>query len=174
VLGEDDLEERGAPVGVLLAEGLSLEEDRVGGVAGAGGRGAVEGGRPDAAVVQAAAAEQVLDGAQGEAQLQGEGVAVAALQVGPPEGVPDGLSNGARHGWLLGDPWPVNALPPTLSRAKPGVRIKRTTHCPVTGPLALRTEVLAIRRRRQADQALERAAEVALVGEAGGEGHLGQ
>jgi hypothetical protein len=71
MLGEDDADQVGPPVGVFLAEGLGLEDERGGGLR-AGGRPVV-GRRGDLAAGVAFQAEQVVDGAQGEVKALGQG-----------------------------------------------------------------------------------------------------
>jgi hypothetical protein len=101
VLGEDDADEFGSPFGVLAAEGLGPEEDGVGGEPPRGDRGAMVGGGRHGVVVAACPQEQILDGAEGEAEAPGEGLVVESLPlVGLPHGVPDPLAYRARHGIL--------------------------------------------------------------------------
>lgn len=101
MLGQDDADDVGAPVGVVPAQRLCLEEDGVVGQAKRGGiRAMVSGGGHDA-VIETRLAEQVLHGAKAEVETRGEGVAIQPFRlVGLPQGIPNRLVDGARHGGL--------------------------------------------------------------------------
>ena len=99
MLGQDDADKLGAPVGMVTTQRLRLKEDRIVSQALRGWSRAMVSGSGHAVVVQTSLAEQVLNGAKAEVETQGESVAVEPLSlVSLPQGVPDRLVNGARHG----------------------------------------------------------------------------
>jgi hypothetical protein len=96
---ENQAHQLGSPLGVFLAQGVDLLEQRVGG-AGARG-GPVVGRRGNLAAVVPSLAEQVVDGAQGEVKALGQGGGDRPALMGPEQGLADRGRNSAWHGRQL-------------------------------------------------------------------------
>jgi hypothetical protein len=108
MLGEDDANEFGAPVGMLATESLGLKKDGILGEASGGWIGATVGGGGHDTVVAAGPQEQVLDSAKGQAEAPDEGFTIESfLLVGLPNGPPDPLAYRARHDVPSSFPWLV-------------------------------------------------------------------
>jgi hypothetical protein len=95
MLGQDQANQFGSPVGVLLAEGLGLQEERRGGLR-AGGRPVI-GRRGNLPAVVASQAEQVVDCPQGESKALGQGLGGQPALAATKDGLTDRRRNGAWH-----------------------------------------------------------------------------
>jgi hypothetical protein len=99
VPGQDDADQFGPPVGVLLAEGLGLQDERRGGVRADGWP--VIGRRGDLSAVDASEAEQVVDGPQREVEALGQGLGGEAALAATEYGLTERRCNRAWHGKRL-------------------------------------------------------------------------
>ncbi len=93
---QDQADQLGPPVRVLLAQGPGLHDEGRGGVR-AGGRPVV-GRLRDRSAVVAPQAEQVVDSAQGQAEALGQGGRGQAALVAEEYGLTNRRWNGAWHG----------------------------------------------------------------------------
>jgi hypothetical protein len=96
VAAEQDAEQAGPPPGVVAAQGEGLLPEGLGGGA-RGGAGAVRGGHRLRAVVLEAA-QEVADGARGQAEGAGDGGRGLALLKALPEGTAERRGHRRRHG----------------------------------------------------------------------------
>ena len=98
MLGEEDANEFGTPLGMIATEGLSLEEDGILDKASRGRLGTMVSGRGHGSVIAASLKEQMLDGAARKTEALSEGHAVELLvPVCLPDGSSDPLFYGARR-----------------------------------------------------------------------------
>jgi hypothetical protein len=98
MLGKDNADKFGAPVGMVTTQRLRLKEDGIVSQAKRDGIRAMVSGSGHGVVVETRLAEQVLHGTKAEVEAQGQGVAAEPLAlVGLPQGFADRLVDGARH-----------------------------------------------------------------------------
>jgi hypothetical protein len=95
VPAEDQADQLGPPVGVLLAQRLGLQQQGRGGARSA--RRPVIGRRWRLAAVGAPQAEQVVDGAQREAEAPGQSGGGQPALLAAEDGLTDGRGDGAWH-----------------------------------------------------------------------------
>jgi hypothetical protein len=93
--GQDQPEPFGPPTGVFLAQGLRVPDEIVGGTWPRGRRPIGRGGGLSA--VGVAETEQVVDGAERQAELLGQGLRREAATACGQQGTADGEKNGAWH-----------------------------------------------------------------------------
>jgi hypothetical protein len=99
MLGQDQPSQFGAPVRMLLAQGLGLQDDRGGGVRA--GRRVVVDGRLRLAVVVAPQAEQVINGPPWQTEALRQGRGRQPPLVAAKHRLTDRQRNGAWHGRRL-------------------------------------------------------------------------
>jgi hypothetical protein len=115
---EADADVAGAPEGMQLPQGQGLRAERAGSPEGPAGAGAV--GGPQGVGMLTEAAQQVLGGAQGQAQAVGQLGDGQVLLGEPPQAPPQGEGDGSRHD----DPrsetqWSAATIDPSHTDAKP-------------------------------------------------------
>jgi hypothetical protein len=96
---QDQADQLGSPGGVFLAEGLRLQDERLGGT-GASGRPVI-GRRGRLSAVILAEAEQVVDGAEWEAEALRQSARGQPTLMGSEKGLADGDRDSTRHGTKL-------------------------------------------------------------------------
>lgn len=99
MLDQDQANQLGSPVGMLLAEGFGLKEERFGGVWPRGG--SVVGRRRDRSIVAAAELEEVIDGSLRQAKTPSQGRSRQTALVGTKHGLTERQWDGAWHGRRL-------------------------------------------------------------------------